>query len=166
MPLSIYEVSVPLFVRAFDNLSAIIDKAVAYAEARRFDPGVLVDARLYPDMGPFSFQIQRASDTAKSTTARLAGVDVPSFADEEKTIDELKERIAKTRAFITGVPANAFEGAEDRVLTVTVRGNSVEMRGRDWLLSRQIPNFYFHITTAYDILRHNGIEIGKRDYLG
>lgn len=166
MPFSIYEASVPLFVRAFNNLNAIIDKAVTYAEVRKIDPLVLVNSRLYPDMFPFSAQIQRASDTAKATVARLAGVDIPSFADTESSFAELKERIARTVAFIEGLPTAAFAGAEDRVLRIQLRGQEVEMTGRAYLVGRQIPNFFFHVTTAYDILRHNGVELGKRDFLG
>jgi hypothetical protein len=161
-----YQASVPLFVRAFNNLSAIIDKAVAHAEAHKYDPQVLAEARLYPDMFPFSGQVQRASDTAKAAVARLAGVDVPSFADDEVTMADLRARIAKTVSFIESVPAASIEGSEERKISLTMRGNTVETTGQAYLIGRQIPNFFFHVTTAYDILRHNGVEIGKRDFLG
>jgi hypothetical protein len=166
MSFTIYRASVPVFVHAFRVLSTILDKAAANAEARKIDLSVFVNARLAPDMLPLSAQIQIASDTAKAACARLAGVDIPSWPDDEKTFDDLKARIAKTVAFLEGLDAAKFDGAENRKVIQKVRGNDMEFTGADYLLKRQIPNFFFHITTAYDILRHNGVDIGKRDYLG
>ncbi|HEY4199902.1 MAG TPA: DUF1993 domain-containing protein [Devosiaceae bacterium] len=166
MTFTIYQASVSVFTRALGQLNSILDKAAANAEARKIDLDVFVCARLAPDMLPLSAQIQMASDTAKAACARLAGVEVPSWADEEKTFAELKERIAKTVAFLESLDANKFDGAEDKSITLKMRSGEVQFNGADFLLKRQIPNFFFHITTAYDILRANGVDIGKRDYLG
>jgi hypothetical protein len=165
MSFSIYRASVPVFLHAFHALHLIIEKAEASAQTRNIDLAVLFNARLAPDMLPFSAQVQIASDTAKAACARLAGVEIPSWPDDEKTIDDLKARIAKTVAFLEGLDEAKFAGAEDRKVTQKVRGNDMEFSGADYLMKRQIPNFFFHITTAYDILRHNGVDIGKRDYL-
>ena len=166
MPVSIYRASVPVYVRGFAQLSSIMDKAEANAAARNFDVSVLVGSRLAPDMYPFSGQIQRASDTAKATVARLAGVEMPSFPDDETTWPELRARIAKTVDFVQSVPESAFAGADDREITVKLRDRDLVVTGADYLFNRQLPNFYFHITTAYAILRHNGVDVGKRDFLG
>ena len=166
MSISIYHASVPVFVRGFAQLSGLLDKAVADAEARKIEPDVLVNARLAPDMRPLSAQVQMASDTAKGAAARLAGVEVPGFADTETSFPELQERIAKTVAFLEGLPEAGFAGAEQRPITLKLRGAEVTLSGADYLLKRQVPNFFFHLTTAYAILRHNGVPIGKRDYLG
>lgn len=166
MSLTIYRASAPVYLRGFEQLLGIMGKAEANAAARNFDVQVLFGARLAPDMYPFSGQIQRASDTAKVTVARLANVDVPSFADDETTWDELKARIAKTVDFIKGVPESAFAGAEDRLIQVKLRDREFTQSGADYLFNRQLPNFFFHVTTAYAILRHNGVDIGKRDFLG
>jgi hypothetical protein len=165
MSLTIYRASVPVFLHAFHALSAILDKAAANAEARKIDLAVFINARLAPDMVPLSAQIQIASDTAKAACARLAGIDIPGWPDEEKTLAELQGRIARTVTFLESLDAAQFEGAEDRKVIQKVGGKDVEFTGTDYLLKRQIPNFFFHITTAYDILRHNGVDIGKRDYL-
>ena len=166
MTLSIYRASVPLYIRGFSQLAGIMDKAEANAAARKIDLSVLVNSRLAPDMYPFSGQIQRASDTAKGTIARLAGVEIPSFPDDEVTFEDLRGRIAKTVDFIKSVPESAFDGADTREITLKLRDRDMTLSGADYLLDRQLPNSYFHITTAYDILRHNGVDIGKRDYLG
>lgn len=166
MTLSIYRASVPLYLRGFSQLGGIMDKAEANAAARKIELSVLVNSRLAPDMYPFSGQIQRASDTAKATVARLAGVEMPSFADDETTWEELRARIAKTVDFVKSVPESSFEGADTRELTVKLRDRDLTLTGADYLFDRQLPNFYFHITTAYAILRHNGVDVGKRDYLG
>jgi hypothetical protein len=167
MSLSLSQASIPVFIRGFDNLSKIIDKAAANAEARKIDPSVFIGARLAPDMLPFSKQIQIASDTAKGAAARLSGVDVPSFADTETTFEELKQRIARTVTFIGSVDAAAVDASGDREIVLGA-GTPRETRfsGTDYLLGFVLPNFYFHLTTAYLILRHNGVEIGKLDYLG
>ncbi|WEK50996.1 MAG: DUF1993 domain-containing protein [Candidatus Kaistia colombiensis] len=164
MALSIYEVSIPVFVRSFGNLRAILDKAAAQGAVDGTDPQRLVDARLAPDMLPLAGQIQRASDTAKGAGARLAGVDNPGFADTEATIAELKARIDRTVEFLTSIPPAAFDGSETR--TISMRNGALQLDGKTYLLRHALPNFFFHVTTAYDILRHNGVALGKADYLG
>ena len=166
MTLSMYQASIPVFVRALGNLSAILDKAAAQAEARKIDPPVFINARLAPDMFPLSRQVQSASDSAKGCAARLAGVEVPRYEDIETTFPELRARIAKTVAFMQGVKPAQIDGSEDRTITLKLRGREVNYSGRDYLLNFVLPNFFFHATTAYAILRHNGLEIGKTDYLG
>lgn len=163
---AIYRASVPVFVRGFAATAKILDKGVAFAEARKIDPSVLVNARLAPDMHPLSRQIQIASDAAKGAAARLAGVEPPSFADTETSFDELKARIARTVDFMNGLDAKAFEGGDVREVSLKLGPQEFKMPGADYLFNIATPNFYFHITTAYDILRHNGVEIGKRDFLG
>jgi hypothetical protein len=166
MPLSVYESSVPVFHRALAAFSGVIDKAVAHAEARKIDPAVFVGARLYPDMLPFAAQVRIACDHAKGASARLAGQPIPKFADNETTLPEFKARITATLDFIGGLAPAAFEGAEQRDMTFMAAGKERTLRGDLYLLHYAMPNFYFHVTTGYDILRHNGVEIGKRDYLG
>jgi len=166
MSLSLYQASVPVFVRMFGNLSVILEKAAAYAEARKIDPAVLLNARLAPDMHPLTRQIQIASDAAKGCAARLAGVEVPSFADSESSFAELQARIAKTLAFINGLTPAQIDSGEGREVVLKVPGAELKFKGEDYLLHFVLPNFYFHITTAYAILRHNGLDIGKMDYLG
>ncbi|MDG3443185.1 DUF1993 domain-containing protein [Nitrospirillum amazonense] len=166
MSLSMYQASVPVFLRLLGNLSAILDKAVAHAEAKKIDPAVLVNARLAPDMHPLARQIQIASDAAKGAAARLAGVEVPSFADTESTFADLQARIAKTVDFLKGVTPAQIDGSEERTITLKIRGEDVHFPGQAFLLFFAIPNFFFHVTTAYDILRHNGVELGKMDFLG
>ena len=166
MSLSIHQTVVHTITHMFGSLQALLDKAEADAAKRGYDIAVLLNARLAPDMFPLSRQIQSASDVAKATVARLAGIEAPSFPDTETTLPELRERIARTLAFVQGVPAESFDGAESRTVTFKVRGHELAFGGADYLITWALPNFYFHITTAYAILRHNGIEIGKRDYLG
>lgn len=166
MQLSMYQASIPVFVRALGNLSAILDKAAANAEARKIDPPVFINARLAPDMFPLSRQVQSASDSAKGCAARLAGIEVPRYEDTETTFPELRARIAKTVTFMQGVKAAQVDGSEDRTITLKLRGREVNFSGREYLLNFVLPNFFFHATTAYAILRHNGLEIGKTDYLG
>jgi len=157
---------VPVFGRAFASLSAILKKGEAHAAAAGGDPARLVEARLAPDMLTLAGQVQRASDTAKGAAARLSGRDNPSFPDEEKSFADLEERIAKTVAFLDGFGPDDFAGAEARTVTLSFRSGSVEFDGKRYLLGFVLPNFFFHVTTAYDILRHEGVEIGKRDFLG
>lgn len=164
MVLSMYEASVPVFIRSFGNLQAILDKALAQSAADGIDPQGLIDARLAADMLPLAGQIQRASDTAKGAGARLAGVDNPSFADTETTFAELKARIDRTVEFLKSIPPEAFEGSETK--SISMRNGAVQLDGRTYLLGHALPNFFFHVTTAYAILRHKGIAIGKMDYLG
>jgi uncharacterized protein len=166
MSLSMYQASVPVLKRTLTNLSAILDKAVADAESRKIDPAVLVNSRLAPDMHPLSRQVQIASDIAKGGVARLAGVEPPSYADTEASFPELKERIAKTVAFLDGFKADQVDGSEDRQIKLTFPGGEMNFSGRDYLFNFVLPNVFFHVTTAYAILRHNGVAIGKRDFLG
>jgi hypothetical protein len=166
MAFTIYQASVPVFQRRLTALSAIIDKAAAFAEARKIDPVTLIHFRLYPDMFPFARQVQTATDHAKGATARLAGLEVPRYADTESSFDELKARIAKTLQFIDAVEPGAMDGAEDREVTLTIGGKERTLKGGFYLLNHAMPNFYFHVTTAYAILRHNGVELGKNDFMG
>jgi hypothetical protein len=166
MTISMYQASVPVFVHAMGNLQAILAKAAAHAEAKKIDPAVFVNARLAPDMFALARQIQIASDAAKGCVARLAGAEVPSYPDTESTFPELEARIAKTIAFVKGFTATQIDGSEERSVLLKMRSGDMTFRGQDYLFKLTLPNFYFHITTAYDILRHNGVEVGKMDYLG
>lgn len=165
MTLSMYQASVPVFTHNLKNLSAILDKAIAYAEKKKIEPSVLVNARLAPDMFPLSRQVQIASDMVKGGAARLARVEVPSYADNETTFDELKARIAKTVAFLESLEASQINGSEDKKISLKIGGRELNFVGQAYLLSFVIPNLYFHVTTAYAILRHNGLDIGKDDFL-
>lgn len=166
MTISMYQASVPRFVNILGNLSNILDKAQAHVDAKKLSDSSLTAFRLFPDMLPMTTQVQIACDTAKGVVARLAGVDIPAFEDNEKTIAELKARVAKTIAFIQTVPADKIDGTEDKDIVVKRGEKETHYKGMQFLLGHAIPNFYFHITTAYSILRHNGVEIGKRDFLG
>ena len=162
----LYSVTVPVFARMLRNVSALLDKAVADAATRAFEPSVLLGSRLYPDMFPLLKQVQLACDFAKGASARLAGVPVPAFPDEETTVDELKARIERVVAFVESVPAAAVDAGADRDITIKLRDRSLELKGIDYLNQMAMPNFYFHLTTVYAILRHNGVPIGKRDFVG
>ena len=166
MNISMYQASAPRFVNMLKNLSAILDKAQAHLDAKKVDPTVLTSYRLYPDMLTMAHQVQIACDTAKGAAARLAGVDIPKYEDTEQTLADLKARIAKTIEFIGTIKPAQIEGTEDREIVLKIRGQDVKYTGMQYLLGFAHPNFYFHVTTAYDILRHNGVEIGKRDYIG
>jgi len=166
MALTMYQASAPRFVNTLKNLSAVLDKAQAHAEAKKIDPLVLTSSRLYPDMFALARQVQVACDTAKGAVARLAGVDVPKHEDTEQSIAELKARIDKTIAFIDGVKPAQIDGSEDKDLTIKLGPREVNWKGMQYLLGFALPNFYFHATTAYDILRHNGVELAKRDFIG
>jgi hypothetical protein len=166
MQISMYQASAPRFANTLKNLSAILDKAQAHADAKKIDPRVLTAARLYPDMFPMSRQVQSACDTAKGAVARLAGVEIPVHEDTEQTIEELKARIAKTITFIQTIQPAQVDGSEDKEVVLKFRSGEVKFKGMQYLLGHALPNFYFHVTTAYDILRHNGVEVGKRDYIG
>jgi hypothetical protein len=165
MALSMYQASVPVFVKYLNGMSRVLDKAAPLVEARKIDPAVLAGLRLYPDMLPFAKQIQIASDNAKGPVARLAGIDVPKFEDTETTLSEFKARIAKTIDFVQSVKPAQLEGSEDRTIVLPVGQNKIEFKGADYLTTFALPNFFFHVTTAYNILRHIGVEIGKRDYM-
>ena len=166
MPLSMYQASIPVLERVLGNLSAMLDKAAAHAEAKKIDPAVFITARLAPDMFALARQVQIATDAAKGCAARLAGIEIPSYADTEATFPELKARIAKTVAFLKSVGQTQVDGSEERTITLKIRGKDTSLTGQAYLLTFALPNFYFHVTTAYDILRHNGVELGKMDYLG
>jgi uncharacterized protein len=166
MAISMYQASAPRFVNTLKNLAAILDKAQAHAEARKIDPEVLTSARLYPDMFALARQVQIACDTAKGAVARLAGVEIPKHEDFEKTVAELKQRIEKTIAFIEGFKPAQIDGSEEKALTIKLGPREVNWKGLQYLLGFALPNFYFHAVTAYDILRHNGVELAKRDFIG
>ena len=166
MTISMYQASVPRFVNILGNLSNILDKTQAHIDAKKLSDTSLTAFRLFPDMLPLSTQVQVACDTAKGVVSRLAGVEIPAFEDNETTIAELKARVAKTIAFIQTITPAQIDGTEDKDI-VTKRGDKeTHYKGMQFLLGHAIPNFYFHITTAYAMLRHNGVEIGKRDFLG
>ncbi len=166
MSISMYQASVPRFVNILGNLSNILDKAQAHVDAKKLDPVTLTTYRLFPDMLPMKSQVQIACDTAKGVVARLAGVEIPVFEDDEKTLSDLKARIAKTIAFIQTMTPGQIDGTEDKEIVIKRGDKETRYKGMQFLLGHALPNFYFHVTTAYNILRHNGIEIGKRDYLG
>jgi len=166
MTISMYQASVPRFVNILGNLSNILDKAQAHVDAKKLDAGTLTRYRLFPDMLPMTAQVQIACDTAKGVVARLAGLEIPAYEDNEKTLAELKARIAKTIAFIQSVTPGQIDGTEDKDIVIRRGERETRYTGMQFLLGHALPNFYFHVTTAYNILRHNGIEIGKRDYLG
>jgi len=166
MTLSMYTASVPAFKQILINLSKILDKAEAHATAKNIEPDVLLQARLFPDMFPLRRQILIATDFAKGACARLAGVDVPKYEDNEQTFAELKTRIAKTIAFINTLTPEQIDGSETRDIVTPAGPETLQFKGQVYLVHYALPNFHFHATTAYAILRHNGIELGKRDYLG
>ena len=166
MALSMYDVSIPAFIRALSNLSAILEKGAAHAQAQGMDPADLIQTRLIADMDALPAQVQRASDAAKGCVARLAGVDIPSYADTETTFPELQARIAKTVDYLKSIRPEQLEGSETRVVELKLRQGTITFDGKSYLLGFALPNFYFHVTTAYDILRHKGVQIGKTDYLG
>jgi len=166
MTISMYQASVPRFINTLNNLSAILDKALAHAEAKKIAPSVLPNFRMAPDMLPMTTQVQIACDSAKGLVARLSGVSSPVFEDTEATLEQLKERIAKTIAFVQSVPADAIDGTEDKDVVVKRGDKETHYKGLQFMLGHAIPNFYFHVTMAYAILRHNGVDLGKRDFLG
>jgi hypothetical protein len=166
MKISMYQASAPRFANTLRNLSAILDKAQAHAEAKKIEPVVFTQSRLAPDMFTLARQVQIACDSAKGAVARLAGVEIPKHEDTEQTFAELKARIAKTVDFIESAKPAQIDVSEDREVVLKLRGQDVKFNGLQYLLGFAYPNFYFHVTTAYNILRHNGVEIGKRDYIG
>jgi len=165
MKILMHALSVETFTHALGNLSLILEKAGANAAQRKFDPNVLLTARLAPDMLPLTRQVQIASDIAKNSVARLAGQQPPRFEDTESSIEQLRARIARTIDFLNSVPASALEGSETRDVKVPLGERTLEFKGADFLQRWAIPNVFFHVVTAYDILRHNGVDLGKRDYL-
>ena len=166
MSVSLHETSVRTFNLMLKSLSKILDKAAAHATAKGYDVNVLLNARLAPDMFNLIRQVQIAGDLAKGAAARLSDSEIPKFDDVETTLPELHQRIQKTLDFINGIDVAKFDGAAERQIKLTVRDREFTFTGKDYLLTWGLPNFYFHITTAYAILRHNGVEIGKPDFLG
>src|SRR3977135_3713266 len=167
MTISLYQTSVTIFIQFLTALSAVLDKAAAFAEAKKVDPSVLLNTRLSPDMFPLVRQVRAATDHAINACGRLAGADMPTFSNNEATIPELKDRIAKTIEFLKGLKPAQIDGTEDKEIKITFpSGASREFMGQSLLLNNSLPNFYFHCTTAYDIVRHCGIELGKRDFMG
>jgi hypothetical protein len=166
MGLSMYSASVPVFIRMLTNLNGILQKAAVHAEAKKIDPSVLLGSRLYPDMFPLVRQVQIASDTAKGAAARLAEMEPPAYEDKETTFAELAARIQKTIAYLETFKPEQIDGSEERTITLESRGKQLSYQGMSYLLNSRLPNFYFHVTTAYAILRHCGVEIGKQDFLG
>src|SRR5260221_6191614 len=166
MTISMYQASVPTIIRALNNLAAVLDKGQQHAEAKKIDPAVLIASRLYPDMLPLSKQVQIASDISKGGTARLAQIDPPPFEDNESTFPQLIERARKTIAFLETLKPQQIDGSEGRTGTWQTRTGAKSMQGMPYLLNHVLPNVFFHVTTAYDILRHNGVELGKQDFLG
>ena len=166
MTFSIYQASVPVYARRLQALSAILDKAAAYASQRKIDPAALIQARLYPDMLPLARQVQISCSHALRGGARLSGAEPISLEEKATSFDDLKALIAKTLDFLKSVDAKKMDGMEDRDITFPVGDRKRTMKGGDYLLHFSMPNFYFHVTTAYDILRNNGLEIGKDDFMG
>lgn len=166
MPLSIHPVIFPPVLRTLTALDAILDKAALFCETRKVDPSVLLGYRLAPDMFDFKRQVQSVSDQAKGMAARLAGVDMPSYPDTETSFADLKARLAKTAEFVKSITPAQTEGSEDREIVLKMRSGEMKFSGRDYVFGFFLPNFYFHAATAYDILRHAGVELGKRDFLG
>ena len=166
MKISMYQSSVPVFTRILNNLATILDKGATHAATKKIDPIVLVNSRLYPDMFPLVKQVQIASDSARRGAARLAGLEPPKFEDNETTFPELIDRIHKTISYLNTLTPEQIDGSEERTITLQMQDNSINFQGMPFLLNFALPNFYFHVTTAYNILRHCGVEIGKLDFLG
>ena len=165
MSISMHSASVPVFVRNLNNVLAWLDKAQAHAEAKKFDTANYLTMRLAPDMLPCIKQIQIASDGAKGCVARLAGVEIPKWDDTEVTLDDLRARIRKTIDYVQSVPAAQIDGSEGRDITITLRSGDVKFDGQRYLEHWALPNFYFHVMTTYNLLRHAGVDLGKQDYL-
>lgn len=166
MTISMYQASVLPLIRSLNNLAAILEKGAAHAEARKIAPAVLLDSRLYPDMFPLKRQVQIASDIARRGAARLAGLEAPQLEDNETTFPELIARLQKTTAYLETLTPAQIDGSESKSITLPVGDNTMNFQGLPYLLYFILPNVYFHVTTAYDILRHCGVELGKLDYLG
>jgi len=166
MTISMYQASAPRFARLLRNLSAILGKAQAHYEAKKLDAASLMSYRLYPDMFTFTRQVQIACDQAKGAVARLAGTEPPKHEDTEQTFADLQARIAKTLDFVESVKPAQIDGSETRDVVLKMRAGELKFKGLDYLFNHAYPNFYFHLTTAYAILRHNGVELGKKDFVG
>ena len=166
MPISMYQASIPVLQRALNNLAHILDKGAQHAESRKIDPSVLVNMRLYPDMFPLSRQVQIATDISKGCAARLAGLEPPKYEDTEQSFADLKARVDKTLAYLNEASAAQIDGSETRAISLSVGKETLTFEGLVYLQYFVIPNVYFHVTTSYAILRHGGVELGKRDFLG
>lgn len=166
MKMTMFTASIPVFIRMLGSLEAILAKGAEHADAKGIDPEVLVNARLYPDMFPLSRQVQVATDVVKGCPARLSGQEPPSYEDNEASFPELIERVGKTVAYLEGFKPEQIDGTEDKKITLHLRSRDLTLDGYAYLTGFVIPNLFFHVTTAYDILRHNGVELGKRDYIG
>ncbi|MBG1268399.1 DUF1993 domain-containing protein [Nostoc sp. WHI] len=166
MTISMYQASIPVSIRTLNNLLSILEKGAKYAETKKIDPSVLINSRLSPDMFPLSRQVQIASDVAKLGAARLAGIEAPKFEDIETTFTQLTDRIQKTISYLETFKPEQIDGSEERTVTLQMPNNTLSFQGMSYLLYFVLPNLYFHVTTAYDILRHCGVEVGKQDFLG
>lgn len=166
MTISLYQAAVPPVLQILNSLLAILGKASAHCQARKIEPSVLLNARLFPDMFPLIRQCQIVTDQAKGMAARLAGIDVPTYPDDETTFEGLELRVASTIAFVKSIRPEQIDGAEEKDINMKIGGMELNFTGQQYLLNFVFPNFYFHATTAYNILRHNGVELGKRDFLG
>tara|TARA_R110000787_G_scaffold55454_10_gene128082 strand:+ start:2266 stop:2772 length:507 start_codon:yes stop_codon:yes gene_type:complete len=166
MSLSMSQVAVPTLLRALANLQAVLGKAAAHCAEKKIDPSALVSFRLYPDMLPLSAQVQIATDMSKGCVARLAGIDAPKFVDDENSFEQLQARIDKTIAFIKDVDLSAIDGTEDKPIVMKTPRGELKFTGQNYLMNFVQPNVYFHATTVYNILRHNGVVLGKMDFLG
>ena len=166
MAISLHQISVPIFVRHLSGLANCLKKAQTLYAEKKYDEGTLLAYRLFPDMFSFARQVQAATDHARTCTSLLSGVEAPKFEDNEKSLADLLGRVEKTISFLNGVKAEQVNGAEGKSVTVKMRDRELNYTGIDLLQNRSLPNFYFHCTTAYDILRHNGVELGKRDFMG
>lgn len=166
MSLSMYQASIPVFIFMLENLSKILDKANVHAETKKIDSIIFVNGRLAPDMFPLSRQVQIATDIVKGCAARLAGIEVPRYEDNEISFSDLQNRIIKTRVFIEGFSASQIDGSEARAITLKFGSKELSFLGQAYLLNFVLPNFFFHLTTVYAILRHSGVEVGKTDYTG
>ncbi|MGL5083881.1 MAG: DUF1993 domain-containing protein [Microcoleaceae cyanobacterium] len=166
MTISMYQASIPPMIRSLNNLAAILAKGAAHAEARKIDPAVLINSRLYPDMFPMDRQVQITSDIARRGAARLAGLEAPKLEDNETTFPELITRLEKTIAYLETLTSDQIDGSEERSITLPIGNDTMIFAGLPYLLYFVLPNVYFHVTTAYDILRHCGVELGKLDFLG
>lgn len=166
MSLSMYQSSVPIFLPLLMNLKTLLEKAATHCEAKKIDPSILPATRLFPDMFPLSKQVQIATDHAKGCPARLAGLEPPSFEDNEKTLAELIARVQKTIDYVNSLKPAQIDGSEERNIELKIGSHELKFIGHAYLLKFALPNFYFHVTTAYNILRHNGVDVGKSDFLG
>ncbi len=166
MTISMYQASVPSLIRSLNNLVAILEKGAAHAEARKIDPTILINSRLYPDMFPLVRQVQIAADIARKGAARLAELEAPKLEDDETTFPQLIARLEKTTAYLETLTPDQIDGSEEKSITLPVGKDTMTFEGLSYLLYFILPNVYFHVTTTYDILRHCGVELGKADYLG